>query len=225
MLSIIALSVIATGPRILFIGNSHTQVNDLPAMVKTLLETDGSGRHATVKRVWATLLNNLPLYQAQSELKHGAWDYVVLQGALLSSSHLYHYSQDGGIAIAKMARQSGARVLLFAEWPRRGWDEADFIVQGYGEISKPAMAEIVDVPHVFAVVHKEFPKAELWQPDGNHATEAGTYIAARTIYRWVVGGKATPAADGKLGIGFSRAIDKAALAAYKASRHGAQAAL
>jgi len=217
---IAAIALLSVPPRdfsILFIGNSHTRVNDVPGTVKSLLEATPGVGHVTVRTRLVTLLNGLAPQQVQAEFSRQTYNVVVLQGASLSSSHHYYYSQDGGIAVAKAARALGARVLLYAEWSRRGWDESDFIVDGYREIATPTNAEIIDVPHVFDIVHKQFPTVELWQPDGNHATPAGSGIAAHTIYRWILGlpQKGVPPVPQNGEPSFLKVADAAAINAYR----------
>ena len=170
--------------KVLFIGNSHTYVNDLPAMVKGLLESDGKHRSVTTRLVAVEFLNNAAL---KVDFHPGEWDVVVLQGASLSSSHKFKYSNDGALSLAKAACKSGAKTLLFAEWPRDGWDESDWICSSYKEIFGSTKAKLVDVPHVFDQVHAKFPDVGLWQPDGNHEQTPGTFIAAACIHRWIVG--------------------------------------
>jgi hypothetical protein len=184
-----ALAILNPGVRILFYGNSHTYVNNLPQMVKNLIESDDSGRRCQVRHEVVEFLNDANLTVAAQLMKPGSWDVVVLQGALLSSSHKFVYSQAGGIALARIAMGCGAKTLLFAEWPRRGWDEADWQVQGYQSIARPTGATIADVSHVFDRVRKGFPSVPMWMDDGNHAQPAGTFVAACTLYRWIDGAK------------------------------------
>lgn len=108
-----------------------------------------------------------------------AWDVVVLQGAKVSSSHQYTYSQAGAILLANLALKAGSRVLLFAEWPRRGWDETDYTLGVYKVIANEAQgAEIVIVGRVWDAYRKTSPNAPLWSSDGNHAAPLGSYLAA-----------------------------------------------
>lgn len=173
---------------ILFVGNSHTSYNDLPSMVRNLLVSGSQAAKVTTKASVGGLLND----QAKSanlkaEIKSGKYDVIVLQGALVSSSHKYKYSQEGGIELAKLAMKSKARTLLFAEWPRRGWDEAQLQMKVYEEIARPSGVEIVPIPYVFRNAINADSKIDFWQQDGNHASVAGTYLASLTLYYWISG--------------------------------------
>jgi hypothetical protein len=177
--------------KLLFLGNSHTQGNNLAQMVKGLLESDGSKRTVEVQVISGAMLNDIAKNpEAMKTVKEPKWDAVILQGASLSSSHKYNYSQAGGIELATQAKKAGNRPILFAEWPRKGWNETDYILGIYKKISSASGAEIAPVCRVWDAVLKKQAKLDLWQSDGNHAKAPGSYIAAVTIYRKLLGEKA-----------------------------------
>lgn len=182
-LTIVACVAITSGGSIdvLFCGNSHTFTNDVPGMTRNLV-TAGSGRRIEIGSYSGAFLQDIaqnPI--VRKEISSGRWDAVVLQGAGLSSSHNYVHPMDGAIALAKAAKSAKARALLFAEWPRRSWDETEYILGIYRQIAKASGAEIVPICKVWDAVLDVQPKLELWQADGNHATQTGSYIAACRI--------------------------------------------
>ena len=124
-------------------------------------------------------------------VKEGKYNYVVLQGAMLSSSHKYKYSQEGAIQLAKLATASGAKVLLFAEWSRKGMDESGYILGIYREIAHQTKATIVPVCTSFDRALKVNKNLDLWAADGNHPSLQGSYLAALCFYR-ALGGKPIP---------------------------------
>ena len=190
--------------RVLFFGNSHTVSNDVPGMVKALLESSGKFRVTRHTRTGAFLIDIWENKANRILVQTGKWDVVVLQAAKLSSSHKYNYSHEGGINLANLALKSGAKVFLFAEWPRRGWNETAYILSEYGEIAVKAKgAKILPIPQAWERARKNLPNIELWQPDGNHATHAGSYLAACVIANGIAGRRipvrwAPPAIDAQL---------------------------
>lgn len=186
-LPMISLLALATVPvRILFLGNSHTGVNDFPSLVCSLLES--GGLHCQKEVRLGGLLRDLADESSLDQIRTGKFDFVVLQGAEISSSHKYRYAQAGPIKLARTAATAGARPLLFAEWPRRGWDESDFILGVYREIQKAEKkAEIVPICRAWDLAGKRRPKLDLWSDDGNHADLAGSYLAAATMAYWIAG--------------------------------------
>jgi hypothetical protein len=178
----LATVLISSEFRILFLGNSHTLVNDIPGQVKSILESDGSKRKVTVSSIAGgalEALSNQP--DALKAVSSGQWDVVILQGAALSSSHKYVYSQAGAIKLAKLAEASKARTLLYAEWPRKGWDETGYILGIYGQIAKASGAEIIPVCSAWDAALRVRKDLELWSSDGNHSSPIGGYLAALTI--------------------------------------------
>jgi len=196
---LIALSAAATlaasqSLRILFIGNSHTEVNDLPTMVASLLQSDGSGRRVETQRYFEAFLtdavNDPAACTAAADPK---WDVVVLQGAMASSSHKYKYDNTNCATIGNMARKAGSRVLYFVEWPRRGWDESEFQMNVYRPIRNAVPgSELVPVCYAWDAILKKSPNLDLWNVDGNHASPLGTYLAANVFYYYLAGMSRNP---------------------------------
>lgn len=186
---IVALSLLAPAPKplsILFLGNSHTGNNDVPGLVKSLLESDGTRRKVVTKSYFAPFLNDFSTRpDVVSDLKSGQWNIVVLQGAKVSSSHKYNYSQAGGIEVAKAAVKARSRVLLFVEWPRRGWNESEYQLSVYRDIAHATDAEMVPICYAWDVALKAKPSLDLWLPDGNHSNLTGGYLAACSFYYYL----------------------------------------
>lgn len=180
--------------RILFVGNSHTQVNDVPAILTHLLESDGTGRKVETYRFFSPFLNNA--FQDAAVLKavnDPHWSIVVLQGALVSSSHRINYPNDGAVGLAKLAHRAGSRALFFVEWPRQGWDESDYQMGIYRGISKASPgSELVPVCYAWDSILKRQPDSNLWQPDGNHASPLGSFLASYVFYYYLAGTSHTP---------------------------------
>lgn len=173
-------------PQILFVGNSHTAVNNVPEMVRQLLMSDSMHRKPNIRYVGVSLLEAAGP-EVEQAIRSQHWDAVVLQGAQVSSSHKYRYKQDKAIRLSKLAVSVKARVLLCAEWPRRGWDESDYQLGVYREIQKAASgSEIVPICKVWDASRKQLNGIDMWQGDGNHATLEGSFLSACTIYRFLV---------------------------------------
>jgi hypothetical protein len=221
-----AMAMVASAQplRILFVGNSHTAVNDLPAMVQKLVESDGSGRTVVTKQFFVEFLNEgLNRPDIMREVANPAWDIVVLQAAKASSSHKFVYDNSGSSKIARIAHGAGSRTLFFVEWPRRDWDESEFQMGVYRPIAKDAPgSELVPVCYAWDAILKKAPNLNLWAPDGNHASEMGTYLAANVFYYYLSGESRTPHwSPTSIPANVNRLIEdsaKAALASHKAAK-------
>ena len=182
---LLLLTQLPKASKILFIGNSHTYVNDVPESVRQLLLSDKSGRNPKVQSFSVSLLEaGGP--DVESAIRSDNWDVVVLQGAQVSSSHKYRYKQDRAIAFARLAIGRKAKVLLCAEWPRRGWDESQYQLGVYKEIQAAARPSvIVPICEVWDASRSKLAGIDLWAGDGNHANVKGSFLSACTIYRYL----------------------------------------
>ena len=182
---LVVLTQLGKAPKILFVGNSHTAVNNVPESVRQLLASDGTQRTAFVKSTSVALLESAAP-EVDQAIKSENWDYVVLQGAQVSSSHKYRYKQDHAIALANLALSRRSKVLLCAEWPRRGWDESQYQLGVYKEIQAEAKGSIiVPICEVWDAARSKLSGIDLWQSDGNHANAKGSFLSACTIYRYI----------------------------------------
>lgn len=178
--------------RILFFGNSHTSYNDIPNQVRQIIQSAQPGRKVTVQFGGFGHLNDLAKNPANLQLiERGKWDIVLLQAAMVSSSHKYRYKQDGGILMAQAAVKAKAKTYLWVEWPRRGWDESEFTLNEYRVIAKAVPGtKIIPVCTKFDAFRAKFPGEDMWASDGNHANEKGSHFAACVIANTLLGGKA-----------------------------------
>ena len=185
--TLLILSQLGKTPKILFIGNSHTSVNNVPESVRQLLLSDKQVRAAKVKTISVSLLENAGP-DVEMAIKSESWDAVVLQGALVSSSHKYNYRQDRAIAFANLALSRNAKVFLCAEWPRRGWDESEYQLGVYKVIQASAKgSKIIPICEVWDASRVKLNGIDLWANDGNHANIKGSFLSACTIYRYLTG--------------------------------------
>ncbi len=179
------LSQLGNSPKILFVGNSHTIVNNVPESVRQLLASDSCHRKANVRSVSVGLLETAGP-DVETAIKSEKWDVVILQGAQVSSSHKYRYSQAKAIGFANLAISRKAKVLLCAEWPRRGWDETQYQLGVYREIQVGAKGSIiVPICEVWDASQAKLGGIDLWQGDGNHANLKGSFLSACAIYRYL----------------------------------------
>lgn len=204
----LSLAVVAA-PDILFVGNSHTASGDVPSMVRQLL--NGEKQFENV-RVASYAVSHLNQWGGSRELvdlvRAGGIKCAVLQGAEISSSHKYTYSQAEGIDLAKKLRAGGTQVLFVSEWPRRGCDETAYIEAVYLEMAKESGGTVIPVGQVWDAVRKRLGGIDLWQSDGNHATLMGSYLSARTI-AWHLGGRRLDYVPEGIGQEYVSAVDAA----------------
>ncbi len=187
MLVYLAASFLAAPQlNILFLGNSHTASHDVPKMVQELIQSNGTRTRVSTKMIMTGFVEQLAnSKETKAEINSRRWQVLVLQGAKLSNSHKNEYDHSGAVEVAKWGKQAGMKVLLFAEWPRRGWNETDYILKEYREISGPSGARIVPICRVWDRLLSQKPRLDLWAPDGNHSSPLGAFTAACTLAAFI----------------------------------------
>ena len=200
MLIVMSLGVgcgVGSGPalRVLFIGNSYTTSNDLPGMVRELAA--GVGRDVDVEvrapggwwwRDHAASSETLDL------IADGDFDFVVLQEQSMVtalSGLAERESRPAAVSLALAAVDSGARVVLFMTWGHRdgsadvghsSYSSMQIAIAGtYSKIGGAVSGEVAPAGMAWWISRDERPDIGLYQPDGSHPSEAGTYLAATVI--------------------------------------------
>jgi hypothetical protein len=180
--------------RILFVGNSLTYANDLPATVCALARAAGQRVVCeSVAKPDYSLEDHWNEHEARSAIARG-WDFVVLQqgpSALPESRRLL-------IAYAKRfdaeIRKAGARTALYMVWPSRT-RRADFsgVSQSYAAAAKEVKGLLMPAGDAWRAAWAIDSNLPLYGPDGFHPSASGSYLAALVIYRQLFG-EAAPTA-------------------------------
>ena len=184
-LALVAAVLLAqpTPARILFIGNSLTYSNDLPAVVCAMAQS--AGRQVTCDSVAKPdygLEEHWHEREARQAIGRG-WDVVVLQqgpSALPESRRLLiEYTRRFDAEIKK----AGARTALLMVWPsrtRRG--DFEGVRQSYAAAAKDVDAMLIPAGDAWRAAWAEDPGLQLYGTDGFHPSSTGTYLSALVIY-------------------------------------------
>jgi hypothetical protein len=168
--------------RVLFIGNSQTSTNDLPAFVAEIAKAYKQKiEYRTVAPSAVTLQGNWNMGSARGLLLGGGWDAVVLQQgpSVLpeSRANLCFYAK----AFADEARDWGARPFLLMVWPRRGSGVAE-VIDAYSAAAAGADTGLLPGGVAWAAAQRRAPDLSLYRWDGIHPNRVGTYLAALVVY-------------------------------------------
>jgi hypothetical protein len=182
--------------RILFIGNSYTYVNDLPAMFARLA---WSGGHAVQTGMQAQGGWTLAQHQVDAATLQAIagtpWDFVILQEQ--SEIPAMPAARTGSMypaatALVEIIRARGSQPLLLMTWAHRdGLSSAGLadyasmqsqIEDGYLELANALDVGVVPAGVAWGRLREEHPDLDVWQSDGSHPSETGTYLAACVLY-------------------------------------------
>src|SRR5688572_3036097 len=110
---------------LLFMGNSHTQSNQLTNMVEAMVRAGKPGQSVASAVAPSSLFLDEHLRNARTMtlLRNQDWSYVILQAQKYSSSGETEYSTAEAKELVRISREQRAVPVMFPEWPRRGIDE------------------------------------------------------------------------------------------------------
>ena len=181
--------------KVLFLGNSYTYFNDLPAMTAGLAEKAGIDLHTdSVTRGGAYLYQFADpadeLYgKWQTLYQRDTWDYVVFQDQSFHPVKDPAAFRQTALDMQKLLRP-GQKILFYQTWAYRygseklagtglSYDEMlNRMTASYGAAAEAVGGEAVPVGQAFAEIRALHPEIGMYNPDGSHPSPAGTYLAA-----------------------------------------------
>lgn len=187
--------------RVLWIGNSYTQVNDLPSMVATLAKAGQQpsliqGRETpggcSLKKHWND-------GTAQEKIRAQKWDFVVLQdhsmGPLQDRAAMFEF----GKKLDAEIRKQGSKTLLYMTWARANTPETqEQLSKAYLDLGQELKAGVAPVGMAWEKALAADKQRVLHQADKSHPSKAGTYLAACVFYASIFG-KSPEGLPGKIG--------------------------
>jgi hypothetical protein len=203
---LLALAGFATAEdslHVLFIGNSHTYVNDLPGLFRGLSEAGGRPVLTDASTFGGYSLEDHTNTQATlDKIAQDSWDHVALQEqSVIPTIHYWRYTSMYPAArlLDSLVRLQGARTVFYMTW---GWkyggqhsygdslspDFRDYFEMqesvrvAYQEIAAELSAIMSPVGMAFARARRIDSLVDLWQVDYCHATLKGTYLGACVFY-------------------------------------------
>ena len=180
----------AGGHHVLFVGNSLTYVNDLPATVAAI----GASVCDTI-RVRMDAEPNLALIDhlnggsnAVADIRQGGWELVVLSQGPTPAG----LCRDSLILWTKMfdslVRPGGARTALFMTWPTiDGAGTFDAVRVSFQQAAASVSGVFMPAGEAWRSALRSDASLALWGSDGFHPSSIGTFLAALEIYERITG--------------------------------------
>jgi len=196
-------------PKVLWIGNSHTFVHDVPARVQLIGEKQGIPLDIEAV-VWSNmrLRGHLDWWYARRRVQAEDWDVVVLQA---QSSEAIFEREEVRKAIIEFRAMipPETRLVLYENWvyhlskvgpefwknsdepsPQEMQEQTNHSVQLSAAQNNAVVAPVG--PGIVATYDGD-PDLELVQPDGNHLTAIGASFSSMMLYSAITGQEVPPA--------------------------------
>jgi uncharacterized protein DUF4886 len=180
---------------VLFLGNSFTYFNDLPAILSGLARA-GHQCNLDARMVapgGARLKDHWDKAQAHEALDSQKWDYVVLQDQstlgvgyyfegkmrVTSDEVFLPYAEKWADEIVR----HGARPVFYLTWARKDTpDDQPALNYAYFHAAKKVGAIVAPVGLAWQQIREQRPTIDLYSRDGSHPSQAGSYLAACVMY-------------------------------------------
>jgi hypothetical protein len=182
--------------KILFLGNSFTQANNMPTLLEEFATT--AHQQTTTTKVapggW-TLQQHANNPESISAIASQPWNYVVLQeqSTLPAEAKMPQAMMFPAIrSLASRIQTMGSKPLLFLTWgrsqgmPEQGYQDyatmQQAITTSYLSIAAELNLAIAPVGIAWQTIFNEHPEIDLWAKDGVHPSLSGSFIAACVFY-------------------------------------------
>lgn len=176
--------------QVLFVGNSLTYTNNLPAVVEALGRQPGAQviRSGMVAYPNFSLADHLTQGDAVTEIQSGRWSVVVLQqgpsGLPESRTELVASTRQ----YLTLTRPVHARIALLGVWPANDRLTAfDSVTASYSAAAQAVDGVLLPAGRGWTAAWQTQPSLALYGPDGFHPGPLGTLLAALVVYRGLTG--------------------------------------
>jgi hypothetical protein len=195
--------------RVLFLGNSYTYVNNLPAIIANIANSMGDtliydsylpGGYTLDQHYADTISTN--------KIKSGGWDFVVLQDQSQVPA-LEGYSGAGAVYLCMLIKQFNpcARPMFYMTWGRKNGDADNcaawppvctyegmdsMLYDSYMHLAMNNHGDVSPVGQVWKHLRNNHPLIDLYHPDNSHPSAAGSFAAACSFYAAIFKKDPTP---------------------------------
>ena len=184
--------------KVLFLGNSHTYYNDLPALFRHICAQCGKevevGMLAQPGVTYKWHLTNGTDFRFA--LVHGGYDYIIMQQAAHEPCPDGEETLAGAREIGECALKCGITPIQTVPWAQLNTvGEQERMYEIYNRVCAETGIKENPVGRVFEYINKTRPDIRLHWFDGAHASPYGSYANALCTYMTIFDGADISAVD------------------------------
>ena len=172
---------------ILFIGNSLTNTNNLPDLVKT--EAKKQGILIKTKMIAFpnyALLDHWNDGMVQKEIRSKTYDYVIIQQGPSSQTFGREILIDYGKKYSDLCKENNTQLCYFMVWPSLSYYKTfEGVIKNHKEAAQINNAILLPVGEVWKSYFDASKKLDYYSNDGFHPSLKGSQVAAETIVHYL----------------------------------------
>jgi hypothetical protein len=190
--------------RALFIGNSYVFVNNLPQITADIARSAGDSLFFNISAPGGyTLRQHSEDNNTLGKIRSGYWDFVVLQEQSLLTAFPDDSVKQEVVPFVHFldsvihVYNRHCKTMFYMTWGRKDGDSEDcqwcppvctyagmdtLVRQRYLMLAGLIHAPVSPVGAVWKYIRQTYPEIVLYQNDGSHPSEAGSYAAACCFY-------------------------------------------
>jgi hypothetical protein len=170
--------------RVLYIGNSLTYSNDLPALVAELASMDGvTISYKMIAPGGVSLEDHWNAGEAQAEMAAHQYDLVVGQQGPSALPESQVLLKQYAARFADECRKQQVPWSLYMVWPSESRIfDLDNVIYSYSQAAKATSATLFPAGLAWKYAWQIDPELPLYGDDRFHPSVAGSLLAAMTIY-------------------------------------------
>jgi hypothetical protein len=183
---------VKTQLKVLFVGNSFTFYNNLPQVVSYMADSTAIKLQTQKSTVGGAFLSEH--WQGKRGLKtkkmiqEGKYDVVIIQensmGAIDSPDSLMKYTK----LFADLIRSTGAKPYLYQVWARQRVPQYHTELNAvYEKVAREANISLIPIGKAWNTARTYRPTAPLFDADGIHPSNMGTFMTAAVIVGHICG--------------------------------------
>lgn len=174
----------ATAKKILFVGNSLTYFNDLPALVKQIAA--GQGREVEVQSL---TFGNYALEDhwndgcVQVLIASGYYDFVVVQQGPSSQAEGRAILLEYGQLLKDLCQKADTQLAFYMVWPAlANYANFDGVIKNYSDAATITKSVLCPAGRVWKQHFDDTGDFSYYGPDSFHPSLLGSHVAAQSIY-------------------------------------------
>ncbi len=176
--------------KILFVGNSHTYFNDMPAIFSKFWEVNTGDKPIVTMLAYSArdlAWHNNEYFSLRFNILYGSYDFCIIQ----QQAHPFpgkDQTLEGLLPILSLCREAGTKPVIVSTWvEKRNPELQESVNSAYLEIAESTGCTLAPVGFIWDTVLQTHPEIDLFWYDGEHASPEGDYLLAMILFRTVFG--------------------------------------